>query len=104
MHSPKVYRTSVVGLFLCSSIALGTILTALVPILLTGHIPPPAKDEGTQAHIFQLSIAAMLPVGLVFLATADWTRPRHAGRALAIPVMAVLAAFAGLYYFEHVLH
>lgn len=99
-----VRRISVSGMFFFSLVALGTILTAVVPIILTGQVPPPARDEGTQAHIFQLSIAALLPVGLVFFATADWQRPWRVGRALAIPAVAVLAAFALLYYFEHIVY
>jgi len=103
MHAHQINRISVLAMFLFSLTALGTILTAVVPILLTGHVPPPARDEGTQAHIFQLSIASLLPVILVFLATADWERPQRVGRAVAIPAVAVLAAFALLYYFEHII-
>ncbi len=91
-------------MFLFSLTALGTILTAVVPILLTGRVPPLEQDEGTQAHIFQLSIVALLPVGLVFLATADWKTPQRVIRALAIPAIGVLAAFALLYYFEHIIY
>ncbi len=91
-------------MYLFSLTALATILTAVVPVLLTGHVPPPEQDEGTQAHIFQLSIVALLPVGLVFLATADWKTPQRVVRALTIPAVAVLAAFALLYYFEHIIY
>jgi len=51
-----------------------------------------------------LSIVALLPVGLAFLATADWERPQRVVRALAIPAVAVLSAFALLYYFEHIIY
>jgi protein-S-isoprenylcysteine O-methyltransferase Ste14 len=104
MQVQWIHRFSVLAIFLFSLAALGTILTAVVPIVLTGQVPPPARDEGTQAHIFQLSIAALLPIGLVFCATADWKRPWHVGRALAIPAAVVLAAVALLYYFEHVIY
>ena len=104
MQADRIYRISVLAMFLFSLTALGTILSAVVPILLTGRVPTPARDEGTQAHIFQLSIVALLPVGLVFLATADWARPQRVVRALAIPAVAVLAAFALLYYFEHIIY
>ncbi len=104
MQAHRIYRISVLAMFLFSLTALGTIVTAVVPILLTGHVPPPARDEGTQAHIFQLSTVALLPVGLVFLATADWGRPQRVVGALAIPAVAVLAAFALLYYFEHIIY
>ena len=104
MRTHRIYRVSVVALFLFSLIALGTILTAVVPILLTGHVPPPATDEGAQAHLFQLSIMALLPVGLVFLATADWNKPWQVARTLLIPTVVVITAFALLYYFEHVIY
>jgi len=104
VQAHRIYRICVVAAFLFSLSALGTILTGVAPILLTGHVPPPVRDEGTQAHIFQLSIAALLPVGMVCVATADWTRPQRVIRALTIPAAAVLAAFALLYYFEHVIY
>jgi len=97
-------RASTVGLVLLSTVALGTILSATVAILLSGQLPPPETDEGIGAHVFQLSILAMLPVGLFFLVTADWTAPSRVVRRLAFPTVAVLAAFALLYYFEHYLH
>ena len=101
MEARWFYRASVVGLFLFSLVALATMLTAVTPILVTGHIPPPAQDEGTQAHIFQLSTAALLPFGVVFVATVDWGRPLRVAKAAAIPVAAVSAAFTLLYHFEH---
>jgi hypothetical protein len=104
MQVHRIHRISFLAMFLFSLAALGTILTAVVPILLTGQVPPPARDEGTQAHIFQVSIVALLPVGLIFCATADWERPWRVGRALVIPAVAVLAAFALLYYFEHFIY
>ncbi len=46
-------------------------------------------------------MAALLPVGLIFLATADWTRPIRAARRLSVPGLLVVLAFAALYYLEH---
>ena len=48
-------------------------LIALLAVL-RGYFQPPQPDEGSAAHIFQLSIAALLPAILVFLATTDWRR------------------------------
>lgn len=97
-------RVATVGLVLLSTIALSTIVSATLAALLGGQLPPPETDEGTGAHIFQLSIAAMLPVGVVFLATADRTAPSRLIWRLAFPTLAVIVAFALLYYFEHYLH
>ena len=75
-------------------------LGLLLPAVLNGQIPPPEPDEGTLAHVFQLSIVALVPMGLVFLATADWTRPLRNVWRLAFPATAVVLAFSILYYFE----
>ena len=76
-------------------------LTALLDVLLLGYTQPPLSDEGTGAHIFQLSIVALLPTGLIFLTTADWTQPVRIVRRLALPAAVVVLAFAALYYLEH---
>jgi hypothetical protein len=79
-------------------------LTALVTVV-TGLIWPPSMpeaDEGTQAHIFQLSIAALFPMTIVVLGTADWRQPWRSARPPVISVAATVLAFAGLYYLEHI--
>jgi hypothetical protein len=65
------------------------------------YTQPLEPDEGTQAHIFQLSIVALAPMILLFLATADWTRPLRSTRPLAFSATAVVLAFGALYYLEH---
>jgi hypothetical protein len=102
-HSESVNRASLIAVFAFSLIALSTLVVALSAALLsTGHLPQPEPDEGTAAHIFQLSIALLMPAILVFLATANWARPGRVIRALVFPACAVTCAFALLYYFEHV--
>jgi uncharacterized YccA/Bax inhibitor family protein len=83
---------------------IGLILLSLsaVIVVLWGYTQPPLADEGTGAQIFQLSIVMLLPVTLVFLTTADWSRPSRAAWPLAIAVAATVVAFAALYYLEHV--
>jgi len=84
-----------------SSIALIVLShTALLDVLLLGYTQPPLPDEGTGAHIFQLSIVALVPIGFIFLATADWTQPVRTVRRLAVPAAVVVLAFAALYYLE----
>ncbi len=75
-------------------------LTALLAVL-SGYAHPPQGDEGAAAHIFQLSILAVVPMLLLFLITADWKRPWSSARALAFPGVTLAAAFAALYYLEH---
>ena len=74
-------------------------LTALLTVA-SGYIQPPQPDDARE-HIFQLAIAALAPVIVVFLATADWTQPLLSARPLAFPAAASAAAFAALYFLEH---
>ena len=75
-------------------------LTALLAVL-SGYAQTPRSDEGAAAHIFQLSIAALAPMILLFLATADWRQPLRSARPLAFPPAALVLAFGALYYLEH---
>jgi Na+-transporting methylmalonyl-CoA/oxaloacetate decarboxylase gamma subunit len=96
MSAQQVNRVSGIVMIVLSLIALSTILI--------GYIAPPAvpeTDEGTGAHIFQLSIGLLAPLLAVFLVTADWKQPFESLRKLAIPAAAVAIAFAGLFYLEH---
>jgi hypothetical protein len=74
--------------------------TALLAVL-SGYAQPPQADEGTAAHIFQLSIVALVPMIILFIATADWKLPLRSARLLAFPAGALLLAFGALYYLEH---
>jgi len=92
---------STIGLMVFALTALLPLLVVVVPVLFGAPLPPPERDEGTGARIFQLSIVALMPTGLLFMATADWSQPAQIARRLAAPVITVIAAFAILYYFEH---
>jgi hypothetical protein len=78
-------------------------LVALVDVVALGYLfpRPTGGDEGTGAHIFQLAIALLLPVGVTFLATADWAQPLRIVRRLAFPAAVTVLAFAALFYLEH---
>jgi hypothetical protein len=93
MRAQQINRVSGKVLIVLSLIALLAVLS--------GYTQPPQPDEGTAAHIFQLSIVALVPMIVLFLATADWAQPlRSAARPLAIPVAALVLAFGALYYLE----
>ena len=79
------------------------IILALIALLtvISGYFGPRQSDEGAAAHIFQLSIVALLPVGLLFFATADWKAPLRSTRILVIPASVLVLAFSALYYLEH---
>jgi cytochrome bd-type quinol oxidase subunit 2 len=69
--------------------------------VLSGYAQPPQPDEGTAAHIFQLSILALFPTVITFLATADWKHPRRSAKLLAFPMATLILAFVALYHLEH---
>lgn len=78
-------------------LAIGLSLFALVIVL--GNVAagaPPERDENTWAHLFQLSMASQLPLVLLFLATADWTRGRRVLFLFCAQIFAAAAAFGAL--------
>jgi hypothetical protein len=96
-----VNLVSAVLVILLSLTALLPIVLVLLRITLTGQVPPAERDEGIGAHVFQLSIAGLVPAILVFFASADWARPWRVARTLALPAVAVVLAFVLLYHYEH---
>jgi heme/copper-type cytochrome/quinol oxidase subunit 4 len=84
----------------CGKVLIVLSLIAFLTVL-TGYAQAPQPDEGTGAHIFQLAIVAVLPTMLLFFVTADWRQPWRSGKPLAISVVALVLAFAALYFLEH---
>lgn len=81
-------------------VAIGLSVAALACVV-SGYFQPPQPDEGSAAHIFQLSIVALVPTILLYLATADGKQPLRSARALALSGATVAVAFGALYYLEH---
>ncbi len=79
---------------------------SLLAVLLvtTGYFQAPEPDEGAAAHIFQISILALVAALFIFLITADWKQPLRRLRTLAFPLITIGIAFAELYYLEHVFY
>jgi hypothetical protein len=98
----RLNRVSTLGLIVLSLTALMMVLPFVLFNLMTGHVPPPQTDEGTVIHIFQLAIVALVPVGLIFLVTADWAQPLRSMRRLALPAAMVLLAFSLVFYVEQI--
>ena len=101
LHSPTPRSLNINRI--AGRIAIVLSLIALLTVL-SGYLQPPhprETDEGSAAHIFQLSIAALFPTIIVFLATADWKRPARSARLLILPAATLMIAFAALFYLEH---
>jgi hypothetical protein len=94
-------RVSSIALIVLSLAAVLAVLPGALIAVFTGHTQPPERDEGTAAHIFQLSIVALGPAILLFLASADWRQPLRSIRPLTFPAAVLVLAFSVLYYFEH---
>jgi len=95
-RNQKINRAAAIATIVFSLIALFTVLSGyLYPA------QPRETDEGSAAHIFQLSIAAMFPTLIAFLATADWKQPARITKPLLLPVITLVIAFAALFYLEH---
>ena len=93
MRGQQINRVSGIALIVLS-------FTALLAVL-SGYTQPPRPDEGAAAHIFQLSIVALVPMILLFLATADWRQPLRSARPLAFTAAALVLALGALNYLEH---
>ena len=77
--------------FLPMVMSLGALATVLASIALHGTAPQ--GDEGAAAHVWQLLMAAQVPVILFFL--VKWL-PRSPGQAMAILGLQTLAALAAM--------
>lgn len=93
MSGQQINRVSGVALIILS-------LTALLAVL-SGYTQPPQPDEGAAAHIFQLAIVGVLPVILLFFATADWRKRWRTAGTLVVSGAVLVFAFGALYYLEH---
>jgi hypothetical protein len=94
MDAARINRLSAIALTVFAAVA-------LLDVLVVGYTQPPLADEGAGAHIFQVSILALAPFGLLMLVTADWSAPVRIAQRLALPAVVVVLAFAALYYLEH---
>ena len=83
-----------------SSLVLIILSLAALLTVASGYVQPPRTDDARE-YIFQLSIVALVPMTLVFLATADWRQPVRSGRPLVFAVAASAVAFVALYVLEH---
>ena len=75
--------------------SLGALSTVLVYLAL--HGPAPQADEGAAAHIWQLLMAAQVPIALYFAVRWVPQFPRQAVSILALQAVAALVAMAPVF-------
>ena len=81
--------------FLPLAMSLGALATVLVFLAL--HGPAPQADEGAAAHIWQLLMAAQVPIILFFAIKWAPQSPGQAVPILALQAGAALSAMAPVY-------
>jgi hypothetical protein len=84
--------------FLPVAMSLAALATVLVHIAMFGAVRE--ADEGTAAHIWQLLMAAQVPIVGYFAIKWLPRSPRHALPILALQAGAALAALAPVFYFN----
>jgi len=97
MNSERLNLVSSRVIFVLSLLALLTVISGY-----TQPRHPAPTDEGAAAHIFQIAVVLIVPALLLFLFTIDWKQPSRIARRLAVPGLALVAAFTALYFLEHV--
>ena len=81
--------------FLPVAMSLGAL--AIVLIYLVMHGPAPQPDETAAAHLWQLLMAAQVPIVLVFAFKWLPRSPREAAPVLVLQLVAALAAMAPVF-------
>ena len=84
--------------FLPVAMSLGALATVLT--FVAWHGTAPQADEGAAAHIWQLLMAAQIPIVLFFAIKWLPQSPRQAVPILALQVVAALTAMAPVFWFH----
>jgi hypothetical protein len=78
-------------------LAMSSAALAVVLVYVALHGPAPQTDEGAAAHLWQILMAAQLPI-VVFFAIKWATRfPRQSAPIMALQIGAALAAMAPVF-------
>ncbi len=84
--------------FLPVVMSLAALALVLVHVTMFGAVRE--ADEGTAAHLFQLLMAAQVPIIAFFAIRWLPQSPRQALPILALQAVAAIVAFAPVYYFK----
>jgi hypothetical protein len=97
----QLNRLSTAGLLVVSAAAFATVLPLWYDMF-TGHVPPPQGDEGTAAHVFQLCILMLLPLGVGFVSSVEWSHPAVALKPVLTSALLAVLALGTVVYLENV--
>ena len=78
-------------------VVMSLVALATVWLFLAVHGTAPQADEGAAAHVWQLLMAAQIPLVLFFAIKWLPQAPRQAGLILALQIGAALAAMAPVF-------
>lgn len=78
-------------------VAMSLVALATVLVYLASHGPAPQADEGAAAHIWQLLMAAQVPIVLYFAIRWVPESPREAVPILALQLAAAVAALTPVF-------
>lgn len=81
--------------YLPVALSFGALLSVLVHLVVYG--PAPQADEGTAAHIWQLLMAAQVPIVMFFAIRYVPESPRQAVPVVCLHIGAALAAMAPVF-------
>jgi hypothetical protein len=84
--------------FLPLAMSLGALTTVLA--FLAVHGSAPQADEGTAAHLWQLLMAAQVPIVLFFAVRWVPQSPRQGLRILGVQLLAAIAALAPVFMLD----
>jgi hypothetical protein len=81
-------------------IAMSVIAVAVIIVHIAGSGTAPEKDEGTAAHLWQLLIAAQVPIVAFFIFKWIPQAPRATLSVLAAQIAMALLALAPIYFLK----
>ena len=81
--------------------SLAALALVLGYVALFGTTQEQGGDEGTAAHIWQILMAAQIPVVLFFAIKWLPRAPKQALQVLALQAVTYLASLAALFFFEN---
>jgi hypothetical protein len=81
-------------------VAMSTAAVALLAVVLLTGWERDLKDEGAAAHTWQLLVGLQLPLIVLHLVSADWSRPRRPLLILAAQGAGLVLAMAPVAYFH----